>query len=320
MTDQDKDNTPPSRDQASHRCGMVAVVGRPNVGKSTLVNQAIGQKICITARKPQTTRHRILGIKTQANAQIVYVDTPGLQVNPKFALNRFMNQQAVAAVDGVDVIVFMVQACKWTPADGHVLKKIKGLQTPILLVPNKVDRVQDKSELLPFIEHSRRMMDYAEIVPISARNGQNVPDLERSIIRLLPVGAPIFANDQVTNRSERFLAGEIIREKLVRKLGDEIPFRLGVVVDEFQVEDDLTRISVVIWVERDGQKRIVIGRKGTVLKDIGQQARKDIEQMLGAKVFLQTWVKVKGKCSDEAMLHHQLGYSDPLPKEMKAEL
>lgn len=295
----------------SAHCGMVAILGRPNVGKSTFLNRVLGQKISITSRKPQTTRQQILGIKTVGYSQIVYVDTPGLQANPKHALARFMNREAARVLGVVDLVLLMVEALKWTDGDDHVVRMIYGASIPVILAVNKVDRVRNKARLLPFLDKVQAARDFVQIVPIAARNGHNLARLEQAIINLLPVGRPMFAKDQVTDRSVRFLAAEIVREKLMRRLGYEVPYRLTVRVDEFKAGADVVHISTTIWVESEGQKGIVIGNRGTVLRDIGTQARREIEHMLGQRVFLETWVKVKKNWSDDALALRQLGYQDP---------
>lgn len=289
------------------RCGAVAIIGRPNVGKSTYLNHSLGQKISITSRKPQTTRHQILGIKTLGDGQIVYVDTPGLQINPDRALNRGMNKAVILAVAEVDVIIFMIEAGKWTDVDEHALMLIKQSDVKIILVINKVDKLKDKSVLLPFIKRMSALHEFVEIIPVVARLGENIAVVEKAIIQLLPEGEHWFPDDQVTDRSVRFLAAEMIREKLTRKLGDELPYRLNVTIDQFKEDDVLVHIIATIWVERQGQKMIVIGNKGAGLKAIGEQARIDMEKMLNKKVFLETWVKVREKWSDDIRALTQFG-------------
>jgi len=293
-----------------HRCGYVAIAGRPNVGKSTLLNRLLGQKISITSRKPQTTRHRILGIKTDEAAQIIYIDTPGLHNGAGRAINRFMNRVAFGAIQDVDVVVFMVEALRWTEEDGFVLGRLKGGGLPVVLAVNKVDQVADKSRLLPYLGQVAGYFDFAAVIPISATKGDNVEQLERQVVIHLPQAPPMFPEDQLTDRSERFLAAEIIREKLMRKLGEEVPYRLSVEVEQFTEEQDLTRIDAVIWVERKGQKAIVIGQAGRTLKAVGSEARHDLEELLGRKVFLRTWVKVKEGWSDNERALRQMGYED----------
>ena len=289
------------------RCGMVAIVGRPNVGKSTLLNRLLGQKISITSRKPQTTRHRILGIRTVGGDQVVFVDTPGIHAASAKALNRAMNRQAAQALVGVDLILFVVEAGKWTGADAHALASIKAPEAPMFLVVNKVDRVADKAALLPFLDTVGREGAFAEVVPVAARSGNNLDTLEKLILERLPSRPHLFPEDQVTDRSERFLAAEIIREKLVRLLGQELPYSTNVLVERFAEEAGHVHIDATIWVDRAGQKPIVVGKGGSMLKKVGEQARKDIQVLLGRKVFLQTWVKVKENWADDALLLERSG-------------
>ncbi len=295
---------------AGYRCGFVAIVGRPNVGKSTLLNRLLGQKISITSRRPQTTRHRILGIKTSRRAQILYVDTPGLHSMAGRAINRFMNRAADNAIHEVDVIMLVVEPLRWTSADEHVLDRCKGVGVPVVLVVNKVDRVADKAALLPYLAEISQRGKFAEVIPVSAYKGDNLERLEDHLIRHLPEGVAAFPEDQVTDRSERFMAAELVREKLVRRLGKEVPYRLTVQVEQFEERGDRVLVEAVIWVERAGQKAIVIGKGGKVLKAVGESARKDLEGLLGRKVFLQTWVKVKEGWSDDEQALRRLGYQD----------
>ncbi len=295
---------------AGYRCGFVAIVGRPNVGKSTLLNRLLGQKISITSRRPQTTRHRILGIKTSRRAQILYVDTPGLHSMAGRAINRFMNRAADNAIHEVDVIMLVVEPLRWTSADEHVLDRCKGVGVPVVLVVNKVDRVADKAALLPYLAEISQRGKFAEVIPVSAYKGDNLERLEDHLVRHLPESVAIFPEDQVTDRSERFMAAELVREKLVRRLGKEVPYRLTVQVEQFEERGDRVLVEAVIWVERAGQKAIVIGKGGKVLKAVGESARKDLEGLLGRKVFLQTWVKVKEGWSDDEQALRRLGYQD----------
>lgn len=291
-------------------CGHVAIIGRPNVGKSTLLNNLLGQKISITSRKPQTTRHRLLGIKTSGDNQIIYVDTPGLHRHKKNAMNRYLNRAATTSMVGVDIIVWLVEALQWTKEDDFVLSALTNISVPVILGVNKVDKVAVKGDLLPYLQEISHRHDFAETFPMSALNGLNLVELEAKIIELLPFNIPLFPEEQITNRSERFLTAEIIREKLVRRLSAELPYRLTVQVEHFSSDKKLTHIAAIIWVETKGQKGIVIGSRGTVLKLVGEAARKDIEVMLEKKVFLQLWVKVKqGWCDDDRALQ-QLGYSE----------
>jgi GTP-binding protein Era len=293
-----------------HRCGHVAIIGRPNVGKSTLVNRLVGQKFSITSRKAQTTRHRLLGIKTTADAQVVYVDTPGLHAGSGRALNRYMNRAASTALVGVDLILFLVEAGKWTDGDSHVLERLAEAEAPIVVAVNKVDRINDKQVLLPFIDDLSRRGEFLEVVPISALQGTNTDRLEEILIGALPETAALYGEDQFTDRSERFLAAELVREKLTDRLGQELPYRLSVEIEAFQADADMLRIGAVIWVERSSQKGIVIGRQGRVLKAVGSDARKDMEALFERKVFLELWVKVKEGWSNDEQALQRLGYVD----------
>jgi GTP-binding protein Era len=292
------------------KTGYVALVGLPNAGKSTLLNHLIGQKISITSRRPQTTRHRILGIKTSEQGQIVYVDTPGLHSSEKRAMNRYLNKTASGVLQGVDLIVWVVDQWQWQAENELVLEKIKAAGVPVILAVNKVDLCQDKARLLPFLEDATKRHEFAEVIPLSALKHTNLDRLGEAILNLLPEGEPIFPPDQITDRSERFLAAEIIREKLIRSLGQEVPHALSIEIEQFREEEGLTRIHAVIWVERDGQKNIVIGKGGEGLKKVGQRAREELECLLGGKVYLNLWVKVKRGWSDDERALQGLGYTD----------
>ncbi len=292
------------------RCGYVAIVGRPNVGKSTLLNHILGQKLAITSRKPQTTRHNMLGIKTEGEVQAVYVDTPGLHKHNDKALNRYMNRSASTALKDVDVVVFVVDRTRWTDEDQMVLEKVQHVQCPILLAVNKADRLEDKSELLPHLEWLATQLPRAEVVPISALHGQNLDTLERLVGERLPESEHFYPEDQITDRSSRFLAAELIREKIMRQLGAELPYQITVEIEEFKQEGRVLHIHGLILVERDGQKKIIIGDKGERIKRIGQDARKDMETMFDSKVMLNLWVKVKGGWSDDERALRSLGYTD----------
>lgn len=292
------------------RCGYVAIVGRPNVGKSTLLNRILGQKLSITSRKPQTTRHQIIGIKTEGDDQVVYVDTPGLHKDGGKAINRYMNRAAASAFKDVDVIVFIVDRTHWTEEDQIVLEKLEHLTIPVILAVNKVDRFEDKNWLLPHLETMAARMTFEEIVPISAKNGTNVDRLETLVLSKIPEGMHYFPEDQITDRSSRFLAAELVREKIMRQLGDELPYQVAVEIEEFGFENNVLHISALILVERDGQKNIVIGKGGERIKKIGQEARKDMELMFDNKVMLNLWVKVKSGWSDDERALRTLGYDD----------
>ncbi len=292
------------------RCGYVAIVGRPNVGKSTLLNHILGQKLAITSRKPQTTRHNMLGIKTEGNVQAVYVDTPGLHKQNDKALNRYMNKTASAALKDVDVVVFVVDRTRWTEEDQLVLERVQYVQGPVLIAVNKADRLEDKGELLPHLEWLSQQLPNAEIVPISALLGQNLDTLERLVAEHLPEGEHFFPEDQITDRSSRFLAAELVREKIMRQLGAELPYQITVEIEDFKQEGRVLHIHALILTEREGQKKIIIGEKGERIKRIGQEARQDMEVLFDAKVMLNLWVKVKGGWSDDERALHSLGYRE----------
>ena len=297
-------------ESTTHRCGHVAIIGRPNVGKSTLVNRLVGQKFSITSRKAQTTRHRLLGIKSSAAVQIVYVDTPGLHACTGRALNRYMNRAASSALIGVDVILFLVEAGNWTDGDSHVLGRLADTEAPIIVAVNKIDRTPDKQTLLPFIDELWKRAGFLEVVPISALRGTNTERLEQVLIDALPITPALYDENQFTDRSERFLAAEMVREKLTDRLGQELPYRLSVEIEAFQIEDGVLKIGALIWVERSSQKGIVIGRQGRVLKAVGSEARKDMEALFECKVFLELWVKVKEGWSNDEQALQRLGYVD----------
>ena len=296
--------------EAPRRCGYVAIVGRPNVGKSTLLNHLLGQKISITSRKPQTTRHQVLGIKTQGNHQIIFVDTPGLHLNAGKAINRYMNRAASSAIRDVDLLVFVVDRTAWTEEDTNVLEQIKHAGLPTMLVLNKVDLLADKAELLPHLQILAEKADFVAILPVSALRQHNVDALEAQILKLLPESEYFFPEDQITDRSQRFLAAEMVREKIMRQLGDELPYAITVEIEEFAQEDDILHISAVIFVERKGQKKILIGEKGARLRSIGSDARHDMESLFDSKVMLRLWVKVKSGWSDDERALRSLGYDD----------
>jgi GTP-binding protein Era len=297
-------------DSSNHRCGHVAIIGRPNVGKSTLINRLVGQKFSITSRKAQTTRHRLLGIKSTAAAQIIYVDTPGLHAGAGRALNRYMNRAASGALVGVDLVLFLVEAGNWTEGDSHVLERLADVEAPIIVAVNKVDRLSDKQTLLPFIDELSKRAEFRDVVPISALHGSNTERLEHVLVDALPAGPSLYDEEQFTDRSERFLAAEMVREKLTRCLGQELPYRLSVEIEAFQHDEALLKIGAIIWVERSSQKGIVIGRQGRVLKAVGSEARKDMEALFGKKVFLELWVKIKQGWSNDEQALQRLGYVD----------
>lgn len=298
------------RDKELNHCGYVAILGRPNVGKSTLINGILEQKISITTRKPQTTRHRILGIKTTDDAQVVYVDTPGLHRGVKRAINRYMNRAAMSIMNDVDAIVFVIDGLHWTGEDQYILEKLKLIKTPVILAVNKIDKIKDKEILLPRIKEISEKAGFAAIVPVSALNGENIPRLEATVTELLPMGMPLFPHDQITDRSERFLAAELIREKLMSRLSKELPYSLTVEIKTFSLQNNVLNIDALIWVEREAQKAIVIGKQGSLLKSVGIQARKDMEKAFGNTVFLQLWVKVRQGWADDEQALRSLGYME----------
>lgn len=292
------------------RSGYVGLVGRPNVGKSTLMNRILGRKLSIVTAKPQTTRQSICGIKTDRAGQVVYVDTPGLHRVEGKALNRYMNRIARAVFQDVDLVLFLVEAGRWTEQDEAVARSLTALDTPVFLVVNKVDCISEKSELLKYLETHAGTDRYQRVFLVSALKGNGVEDLEAAVSNALPFSRPFFDEDQLTDRSERFLAAEFIREQLMERLHKELPYALTVEIEKFERTEKLLRISAVIWVERESQKKIVIGRKGAALKQAGSRARKALEDFFGKKVFLQTWVRVSRNWSNDDRLLKKLGYDE----------
>ena len=298
------------------RCGFVALAGRPNVGKSTLLNHLLGRKLSITSRKPQTTRHNLLGIRTQGNAQVVYLDTPGIHLKrgegrrggPAKAINRYMTGQALHAVRDANVVVLMIEARGWTEADAAALREVERSAAPCICAINKIDRLRDKRALLPLIDDVRGRCDFCAIVPVSALRRDGLDALEREISARMPIGPHLFAADDVTNRPTEFFLSEIVREKIMRRLGDEVPHRVAVEVERFAAGSDVAEVDAVVYVERKSQKAIVIGRGGARLKAIGADARQDIEHLLGRQTMLRLWVKVKAGWSNDAASLKALGY------------
>lgn len=290
------------------QCGTVAIVGRPNVGKSTLLNRLVGQKISITSRKPQTTRHSILGIRTEGLVQTVYVDTPGLHVKATRELNRQLNKSASSSLQDVDVIVFVIDSLKWTEDDQLVLDKLQHVSCPVILALNKTDTVADKERFLPRLAEMQERFPFATIIPISAKKDKQIDTLQNEVEKRLPEGPHFFSEDQITDRSERFFAAEIVREKLFRILGQEIPYAIAVQIESFAHENDVTHIHAIIWVEKESQKAIVIGKGGLNLKNVGQQARFDMEKSLEGRVNLKLWVKVREHWADDQLALRDLGY------------
>lgn len=292
-----------------HHCGFVTLIGRPNVGKSTLLNRLVGEKLSITSRRPQTTRHRIMGIRTRGNAQFIYVDTPGIHHGKGKILNRVMNRTAQAATEGVDCIIMLISARGWQTNDEKVLQLVSGKSLPVILAINKIDKLKSRERLLPVIDASRKRMDFTDIVPMSATKGDNVEVLENILIKHLPEQPPLFPEDQLTDRSERFIAAERVRQQVFRQLGDEIPYSVAVEIERFQRQDKVLHIDALIWVEKSGQKAIVIGQGGERLKAIGTAARKDMAEFFQCRVQLNLWVKVRQGWSDNERALRSLGYN-----------
>jgi len=297
-------------EKSSFKCGYIGIIGRPNVGKSTLVNLFVNHKISITSSRPQTTRHRILGIKTTEQSQFVFVDTPGVHFDRKLALNQIMNKTALAVISDVDVILFMLDRLEWGKIEQSILEEINKVSIPVILVVNKIDHLKNKSRLLPYIQTLSEKFKFNEIVPISAKTGESVDRLEKIISDCLPESMPFFPKEQVTDKTERFVVAEIIREKLMRTLGQELPYSLTVEIDSFKTKNEILHISAVIWVERKGQKIIVIGKGGEQLKNIGKLARVELEKYFDQKVFLQLWVKIKQGWTNNERALRSLGYKD----------
>ncbi len=299
-----------SESKEAFRCGYAAIVGRPNVGKSTLLNHLLGQKLSITSRKPQTTRHSILGIANYPGAQILFVDTPGIHRGGKRAINRHMNRAASSAIKDVDVVVMVVDGTTWTEEDEWVIQQVEQADCPALLVINKIDQIEDKSVLLPHLQQLAARNVFDEIVPVSALRGQFIETVPELIAARLPEADAFFEEDQLTDRSERFLASELLREKIMRQLGDELPYATAVEIERFKMEGRILHIDALILVEREGQKRILIGEGGSRLRSLGQSARIDMEQAFDNKVMLRLWVKVREGWSDDERALRSLGYAD----------
>jgi GTP-binding protein Era len=295
-------------DTESFRAGHVAVIGRPNVGKSTLVNALVGAKISITSNRPQTTRHRLLGIATFPAGQLLLVDTPGIHREQKRAMNRMMNRAARGALEGVDATLLVVQAGRWDDEDGLAYDALKSAGVPVVLVVNQVDRIKDKSQLLPYLAKATAGREFAGVHPVSALKGQGLPELVKTVLALVPEQPALYGEDEITDKSQRFLAGEMVREQVMRQLGDELPYATTVEIENFEVDGALLRIGAVIWVERAGQKGIVIGKGGERLREIGARARQQMEKLFDSKVFLETWVRVREGWSDDEAALKSLGY------------
>jgi GTPase len=296
-----------STSASEFRCGYIAIIGRPNVGKSTLMNALIGAKVSITSRKAQTTRHRINGIQTTEDTQFIYVDTPGFQTRHSNALNKTLNRTVTNTLLSVDLVLFLIEAGTFGAADQQVIDLLP-TSVPVILVINKSDRVKDKAVLLPFAQQIAAKHDFAAVVPVSAKLGFQLQNLQQEIRKRLPVNAPVYGADDITDRSEKFLAAEIVREKLFRFVGDELPYTSTVLIEKFEQEGDLRRVFAAVLVERDTHKSMVIGHKGARLKDISTQARLDMERLFGGPVYLEIWVKVKSGWADNEAGLRAYGY------------
>jgi len=301
----------PNMSQSMSQCGTVSIIGRPNVGKSTLLNHLVGYKLSAIANKPQTTRTNIRGIVTEKNDtnayQIIFTDTPGIHQNSKNLLNRTLNSEAVAAVEDVDAIVMIVEALKWTDEDDFVLSRLKHTTKPVFLLVNKVDRIQDKNRLFPYLQSLTEKRDFSEIIPISATKGTNTDILIKALLKVLPKSEFIYPEDYITDKSVRFICGELIREQLVRNLHEELPYTTAVEIERFEETEKLVTIEAVIWTDRKNQKGIIIGKKGETLKRIGQAARHSLEAFLMKKVMLKQWVKVEENWQNNPKYLNELG-------------
>ncbi len=291
-------------------CGYVAIVGRPNVGKSTLLNRILGQKLAITSHKAQTTRHAILGIKTRSDGQILFVDTPGIHQRGASALNRYLNRAARSTLGDTNLALLVVEALRWTDEDGKALEAVVQVGVPVIAVINKVDRVASKQALLPYLQRLSQRHDFVALIPVSATNGDQVEALEQAVIAALPEGAPLFPEDQLTDRSERFFAAELMREQLMQRYGEELPYRTSVEIERFEQQDGRYQIHALIWVERSSQKAIIIGKQGEALKAAASQARQEMQKLFDCPVHLEVWVKIKKSWSSDEAAIASLGYSE----------
>ncbi len=293
---------------SAFRAGFIAILGRPNVGKSTLLNRIIGKKISITSSKPQTTRHRLLGIRTTDDCQMIFIDTPGVHLGSKRYINQVLNKTAANALAGVDITLLMITVEGWKEEDHHALKLAMQEKARVILLINKIDKLKDKNYLLPLIESSSQLYDFMAIIPLSASKGDNV----ESLLKILPEGLPesplLFPEGQMTDKGARFIVSETIREKLFRQLHHEIPYALAVEIQQFELSDTLLRADVTVWVEKESQKGIIIGKKGEKLRAVGKSARKDLESYFDRKVYLQLWVKVRENWSDDVVMLRSIGY------------
>ncbi len=293
-----------------NHCGYAAIVGRPNVGKSTLLNRLLGVRLAITSHKAQTTRHTILGINTLHAGQVIYVDTPGIHERSDNAMNRYLNRTAKSALTDVDLLVFVVEALSWTKEDEKVLGLIGQTGAPVILAVNKVDRIKQKERLLPYLSDMAKRHSFIEIVPISAKNGRNLDKLQELVLQALPQAENFFPEDQLTDRPERFFAAEMIREQITRRYAKELPYAVSIEIERFEALSGLYRINAVVWVEKSGQKAILIGKDGQALKEVAVQARKAMQQFFDCKVHLEIWVKVKKSWSSDEAALVRLGYGD----------
>lgn len=289
------------------RAGFIAIAGRPNVGKSTLLNALVGRKISIVTAKPQTTRRRILGVKTTPSAQLVFVDTPGMHSGERRAINRSMNRTAVAAAGEADLCLQVVEALRWDDDDDLALQRLQGLGRPLGLMVNKIDRCKPRTALLPFLEQVKARHEYRFIVPVSAQSGENLAELEKTLIEYLPESPLLFPADQVTDQDDAARAAEFVREQLIIALREELPYSVAVQIEEFTLDGNMLRITATIWVEREGQKAIVIGEGGVLLKNVGRAARLAMEKEFGKKVFLKLWVKLRENWADDERALATLG-------------
>ena len=288
--------------------GLVTLIGRPNVGKSTLLNRLVGQKVSIISSRPQTTRHRILGISNPKGAQIIYIDTPGIHRAKQKAINRYMNKTARASIEGVDCVVMLITANGWQEEDELVLKEIKKQNIPAILAINKIDKLHGRDSLLPLIDTSISKQGFAEVIPMSAQSGENVDRLQQSILQYLPVQPALYPEEQFTDKSDRFLISELIREQVFQNIGQEVPYAVAVEIEKLEDTKKLLRVEAIIWVEKDSQKSIVIGKGGAQLKVIGSKARSEIERLYNKRVYLNVWVKVRKGWSGNEQYLKTLGF------------
>lgn len=296
--------------EETYHSGYVAIVGRPNVGKSTLLNRILGVKLAITSHKAQTTRHAILGIQSSERGQVVYVDTPGIHDRSDNAMNRYLNRTARSVLNDVNLLVFVVEALRWTKEDEKVLAQLQASRVPVILVVNKVDKIKEKESLLPYIAEMAARHEFTEVVPLSAKSGKNITQLEELVLEGLPSGEQLFPDDQLTDRPERFFAAEMIREQVTRRYAKELPYATSVEIEKFEELEGRYRIHGIIWVEKPGQKGIIIGKEGLALKEVATQARKSMEKFFDTKVHLEIWVKVKKSWSSDEAALVRLGYGE----------